>query len=154
MPIMRSQALVFALATLAAPVLANVDGTNPAALVSVIQSEGYPATLSTDSTGDPMIESKMEGISYKIFFYGCEQGQSCSTIKFSTAFNMQDGMTLQAVNRWHQENRFGTVFLDDEMDPFIDMDVNLAFGVTEANFADTVDWWRVVLSEFKQFIDW
>ncbi|MDJ0822464.1 MAG: YbjN domain-containing protein [Paracoccaceae bacterium] len=154
MPAIRSTALICALTALAAPAFAEVDGTDPAAMVAVMQSEGYPATLSTDSTGDPMITSKMEGIEYSIFFYGCTDGQACSSIKFSTAFNLQDGMTLQAVNRWHKENRFGTVHLDDEMDPFIDMDVNVAFGVSDANFADTVDWWRVVLSGFKDFIDW
>ena len=85
MPFIRSTALICALSALAAPALADVDGTDPAAMVAVIQSEGYPATLSTDSTGDPKIVSKMEGIDYTIFFYGCTNGQSCSSIKFSTA---------------------------------------------------------------------
>ena len=150
----RTRILALGLAALAAPATAEIDASDPEALAAIIRSEGYTAEITTDSTGDPMIVSKIVGVQYRIFFYGCEDGLNCSSIKFSAAFNLQDGMTLQAVNRWHTENRFGTVHLDDEMDPYIDLDVNLAYGVTEKNFADTVDWWRVVLSGFTKFIDW
>jgi hypothetical protein len=33
------------------------------------------------------------------------------------------------------------------------MNVNLHGGVTRANFDDTIDWWRLVLSEFPIYHD-
>ena len=63
-------------------------------------------------------------------------------------------MTMDQVNTWNREFRFGKVYLDDENDPFLEMDVNLDYGVSEGNFLDTLDWWTVVLGRFEEYIDW
>ena len=124
-----------------------LDGSDPAAILSI--AEGYgSAMLDVDSVGDPMIEGRIDGQAYTVFFYGCEGGKDCSSIQFTTYFA---GVrpSAAAVSDWNDENRFGTMYLDSDGDLAVDMDVNLFGGVTRRNLDDTFDWWRVVLDEVR-----
>lgn len=124
-----------------------LDGSDPAAILSI--AEGYgSAMLDVDSVGDPMIEGRIDGQAYTVFFYGCEGGKDCTSIQFTTYFA---GVRPSAavVSDWNDANRFGTLYLDSDGDLAIDLDVNLFGGVTRRNLDDTFDWWRVVLDEVR-----
>ncbi|MBT6272781.1 MAG: hypothetical protein HOI95_01450 [Chromatiales bacterium] len=41
-----------------------------------------------------------------------------------------------------------------QSDPFLEMNINMDGGLTVENFLDTLDWWRIVVRDFKQHIDW
>ncbi|MDX5403520.1 MAG: YbjN domain-containing protein [Rhodobacterales bacterium] len=67
---------------LSGPVLAQsatdlLDGSDPDAILSIAQGYGS-AMLDVDSVGDPMIEGRIGGQAYTVFFYGCENGAGCS----------------------------------------------------------------------------
>lgn len=124
-----------------------LDGSDPQAILGIAQGYGS-ATLDVDSLGDPMIEGRIGGQAYTVFFYGCEGGADCSSIQFTTYFaGVRPSAT--AVSDWNDENRFGTMYLDSDGDLAVDMDVNLFGGVTRRNLDDTFDWWRVVLDEVR-----
>jgi hypothetical protein len=119
-----------------------------------LEAYGLRVTSETDSSGDPVLSSRVEGTGFKVFFYGCDGGQ-CESIQFSTAFDLDRPLTAAKVNEWNRDKRYGKAYIDDEGDPFIDMDVNLDFdGVGAKNFDDTIDLWRAVLSDFRDYIDW
>lgn len=154
--------LVLAFALMAGPALAQMntsnstplDGSNPDKLAAAIKGLGYTASVSTDAEGYPMIEGALDGSNYYIYFYGCDQTQGCNSIQFVSGYDLPDGMSMTDVNEWHRAKRFGRVELDDEMDPFITMPVNLDFGVSVQNFEDTFDYWTIVMREFEDFIGW
>lgn len=106
------------------------------------------AELATDSAGDPKISGVIDGTRYGIVFYGCENGANCTHIQLFAGWS-DAGLTLNDVNRWNRESKFGDAYLDDDGDPWIEMAVNLAHGVTRRNLEDTFDWWRVILDSFK-----
>lgn len=126
----------------------------PEVLAQLVRDEGYNAKLGIDGTGDPKIEGRVGRTEYTIFFYGCESGKNCTSVTFSAGYNLADGMADAAVNDWHRRKRFTKVYLDDERDPFLQMDVNLDRGVTAANFRDTFDLWRLLVEDFEEHIDW
>jgi hypothetical protein len=124
-----------------------LDGSDPAAILQIAQGYGS-AMLDKDAVGDPMIEGRIGGQAYTLFFYGCEGGANCSSIQFTTYFaNVRPD--AGAVSTWNDANRFGTLYLDRDGDLALDMDVNLFGGVTRRNLDDTFDWWRVVLEAVR-----
>lgn len=126
---------------------------DPEVIRLMMMDFGVPAKLSTDGAGDPMIESRIDGTSFQVYFYNCEK--TCGAIQFSAGFDLHDGMTETMANRWNRENRFGKVWLDETSDPFIEMDIGVAGdGIGRKNFDDALDTWRIVLSDFRQYIDW
>ncbi|MFW2541315.1 YbjN domain-containing protein [Primorskyibacter sp. 2E107] len=150
---MKPIVLTFA-ALLAAPAFADVDASNPARLYDLLRSEGYAVELGRDSVGDPKISVKYEGTGFQIFFYDCSDNVECRTIQYQTAYDMTDGMAYAQSNEWNATKRYATVYLDDEMDPFLQMDVNVDYGVSEKNFVDNFKMWTRVMKDFEDYIDW
>lgn len=144
--------LVLAVLLQAPAAQAQVLG-DPEVIRLMMMDFGVPAKLSTDGADDPMIESRIDGTSFQVYFYNCEK--TCGAIQFSAGFDLHDGMTETMANRWNRENRFGKVWLDETSDPFIEMDIGVAGdGIGRKNFDDALDTWRIVLSDFRQYIDW
>jgi hypothetical protein len=58
-------------------------------------------------------------------------------------------------NLWNRDRRFARVYLDSSGDPFIEMDIGLAGdGIGRKNFDDALETWRILLQDFREFIDW
>lgn len=128
-----------------------IDGGNPGQILSLAQGWGS-ATLGTDGEGDLKITGRIDGTRYSIYFFGCDQkNQGCNSIMFRTAWSL-DGVSYQHINEWNRTKRFGTAYLDNELDPVIELSVNLDYGVTTENLDDTFDFWRVVLEGFKEHL--
>ncbi len=123
-----------------------VDGSDPEVIRELIRGFGS-ATLGTDGIGDPMITARIEGNRFRVYFYDCENNRDCSAIQFQAGW-ATDGISNATITEWNNLKRFGKAYLDDENDPWLEMDVNLAYGVSRANLEDTIDWWRVALNAF------
>ncbi|MBZ4023632.1 YbjN domain-containing protein [Rhodobacter sp. TJ_12] len=137
----------------ATPVQSQVVG-DPDVIRSFMESYGLQVSRDTDNAGDPRLSSRIEGTNFKVYFYGCNKGR-CDSIQFSAGFDLRDPMSAWKINEWNRKKRFGKAYLDDEGDPYVEYDVNLDFdGCGGRNFDDTIDLWRVVLGEFRDFIDW
>lgn len=154
---MKPTALVlFAILAAPGPVLAeNLVASDARAIAAAMQDFGYRAELTTDNEGDPLIKSAAGGANFSVYFYGCSAGKHCQSIQFSAGFDLADGTSLEVANDWNARKRFAKTYLDQDMDPYLEMDVNLAYGgVTAKNFADTLDSWDKLLADFKTHINW
>ncbi|MBV7256667.1 YbjN domain-containing protein [Pacificimonas sp. WHA3] len=121
---------------------------NPDAIAAVMQDAGYRATPGTDDVGDPKISSAAGGVNFDVLFYGCD-GKNCKTVQFVAGWSTDDIFSLQAANDWNKENRFGSVYVDEEGDPIIKMDVNLEDGgMSAALFQDNLEYWESVVGGF------
>ncbi|MBK1707855.1 MULTISPECIES: YbjN domain-containing protein [Marichromatium] len=125
-----------------------VSAADPEAVLTAAKGFGS-AELQTDSVGDPRIRGRMFGVIYLVTFYGCDDGKDCKDILFYAGWE-QPGLTLEDVNRWNRDKRFGKAYIDDEGDAVLEFAVNLNYGVTPRNLEDTFDWWGVVLREFRE----
>lgn len=135
----------------AAHAQALIDGTNPSAVHEVARGFGS-AELTTDGDGDPKITGRMEGIRYSVYFYGCRENKNCRTIQFSASWSAPGKFTLEQINDYNRQKRFGKVYLDKEGDPVIQFDVNLQKGVSQGNLEETFDWWKTIVAEFAKLI--
>jgi len=151
-----TKTLAVAAVTLAMAVPASaqtlVDATRPVDVLGFAQGYG-DARLDVDDYGDPMIIGDMEGITYTVSFYGCQNNIDCKTLLFHAGFTLP-GLTDTTMGDWNRSQLYGRAFLDGEGDPAIEMTVNMFGGVSADNINDTFDWWRVVLDGFKDHIGW
>lgn len=146
-------AVALTLAPLGANAQALVDASDADIIAALVQDEGYRAVTGTDGVGDPMITSSANGYDFDIFFYGCTDGENCRDVQFSVSFDVEDGMSLTRAQDFNLEKRWVKVYLDDESDPRLEMDVNLYGGVSATNFKDTLDWWVILMNDFIEYID-
>ncbi len=127
-----------------------INATDTHAILNVAKGYGS-ATLKKDSGGDPFIVGRIEGTKYGILFYGCENGTNCDDIQFAASWSGKR-VSLEKINEWNRNKRYGKAYLDKDGDPRVEMAVNLDYGVTEENFDDTFDWWTKVMKEFKESV--
>lgn len=154
---MFKKSLLAAVALILAPLGANaqalVDASDVDIIAALIQEEGYRAVVSIDGVGDPKITSSANGYEFVVYFYGCTDGDNCRDVQFSVNFDMEDGMSLTRAQDFNLEKRWVKVYLNEESDPILEMDVNLYGGVSATNFKDTLDWWVILMDDFVEFID-
>lgn len=140
--------------TLALPGLAGaqtLSGNDPAPILGIAKAFG-PAELSTDNQGDPLITGEIEGVRYGILFYGCDQQQGCNSIQFIGFFDNIGPTSLQRVNDWNADQRYGTAFLEPDGDIVFNWSLNLDRGVTPDNLRDSFDIWAIALPSFFDFL--
>ena len=130
-----------------------VSAENPEELASVIRDLGFQAKLEKDNVGDPVIRSSSGGVDFRIYFYECKSNKRCKSLHFSVGYDLADGSTLDAVHQWNADKRFASAYLDDENDPFLQMDINTEGGITQENFEKSIDLWQSLKGEFEEFID-
>ncbi len=133
----------------------TLNATNPWAVMINMQGFGLVATLESDSSGDPKIASRVSDTKFSVYFYGCEDKEDCTSIQFSAGYDLNEGITAERVNEWNLTKRFAKAYVDEEGDPFLEMDLNMDYeGVSLENFEDSLDVWRLLIEDFEDFIDW
>lgn len=149
---------------LAAAAAASPTGTvssyHPQGIIQLLQEEGYKAKLTKDSDGDPMIETASggsnSGSDFQVVFYGCEKHIRCADVQFSSAYDTDGKIpTIETVNKWNADNRWGRAYLDDESDPILEMDVNFAEGqLPSKSFLEQFERFRHAVDVFEAEIEW
>ncbi|MBN2170238.1 MAG: YbjN domain-containing protein [Candidatus Krumholzibacteriota bacterium] len=143
-PAMIMLVLMFAVGAVAAlatepdtTVIETIDGE---ALKDILQGEGF-TNIEIDEDGD--IVMRMEGS--KILFLIAKDK---AAIQFSYAVAGTNA-DMQKVNQWNVSKRFSRAFLDDENDPHLELDIDLAGGVTIARVRDFIRTCRISLVTFR-----
>lgn len=141
--------------TSAADVTENIMAGNPEQIAAVLQKFGYRAELTKDDQGDPKIKSAAGGANFTIYFYGCDKNVDCTSIQLSSGFDLDSGTTLEVVNDWNANKRFGKAYMDDEKDPYVEMDIEMeGAGIPEETFRKTLEEWDNIVADFQSHINW
>lgn len=127
------------------------DATDPKATAAALMSAGYKAVLK-ESDGDPYIESATNGQTFSIDFYGFKDGH-CSSFQFESWYKPDPLWTPALANKWNIANRFLRIAVNDKGELHEYMDVTGVGKLTQANFADAVDWYQTMDGELAKFID-
>ncbi|MBN9310477.1 YbjN domain-containing protein [Devosia sp.] len=144
--------LVMAASLAASPALGQdiFDGSRVDDIVAIARSYGS-AALETQPDGSPRIAGRIKGVPYYVFFMNCAEGRACEDLNFYAGFaNLKP--TLDAINAWNRDKRFGNAYLDSDLDAAIEYDVNLEYGVTRDNLNAAFGVWSVVLDEYTGYI--
>jgi hypothetical protein len=129
-----------------------VSAENPEELASILRDLGFQAKLEKDDIGDPVIRSSSGGVDFRIYFYDCKSNKRCKSLHFSVGYDLADGSSLDAVQQWNADKRFASAYLDNESDPFLQMDINTEGGISPKNFETSLELWQSLKGEFEDFI--
>lgn len=129
---------------------AIVDGTQVEEILNLARGYGA-ANLETQSNGDPKLAGKIEGVTYHVFFMNCTDNSNCEDINFYAGF-LDNKPSLEMINDWNRDKRFGKAYLDSDLDAVIEFDVNLEYGVTRQNLDAAFSVWSLVLDQFTTYI--
>jgi hypothetical protein len=148
--------LVWGLAAICAAAMpavhaAEIDRIGGDQLVDLVADAGYRATPGRDNQGDPMVSSSAAGATFTIYMYGCEEDR-CKSLQFRAGFDLADGISLERINAWNRDKRYGSAYLDDENDPWLQMDLDLEGGATTGQVTEYVELWDTLLGQFQTFI--
>jgi hypothetical protein len=128
-----------------------VDGTKVDEIANVARGFGS-VEMDKATNGDPMINGKIEGVSYYLFFRNCaEDNTSCEDLNFYAGF-LDNKQTMEAINAWNRDKRFGKAYLDADLDAVIEYDVNLEHGISRENLDSTFQVWSLVLKQYADYI--
>jgi hypothetical protein len=126
-------------------------GVTAQEVAAVLRTKNLPVEITTDDAGDPMIKSSSDNLNWRIYFYDCTNGR-CTSIQFSSGFDLTNGMTYAKANEWNYTKRFGRAALDDEMDPYVRYDIDVAKGYTSESMTYALATWLLVVPTFSEFI--
>lgn len=150
---------LFSIALFAAALMADtqapapvLDLDTPEEVASALQKAGYKAELKKDKDGNTFIASAANGQNFSIQFYDCNE-ERCTSMQFYSWYKKQDYFSPALANDWNAHRRFLKVAIDDQGDLSEYFDVSLVGGMTEAHFADLVDWFAVTDAELAKFLD-
>ncbi|MCI2399759.1 YbjN domain-containing protein [Aliiroseovarius subalbicans] len=147
--------VIFALSVGATAQAGQVLASNPQSIMDFFFEQGIPAQLGTDSYNDPMIDYRYEGEAYSLFFYGCTDGARCDSVQFKTGHRVGGKVTLDSVNAWNAEYRFGDAYLTDNGDTNLTYDILTgAEGLSTADFSEVFGQWISMVEDFEDHIGW
>jgi len=129
----------------------TLDGNAVDEIANIARGYGS-VTMDTSSNGDPMISGKIEGISYYVFFRNCSDAHTdCEDLNFYAGF-LDNKQTMDAINAWNRDKRFGKAYLDSDLDAVIEYDVNLEYGITRENLDSNFGVWSLILKQYADYI--
>ncbi len=127
-----------------------VDAGDPIAVLAAAERLG-PARLARTSDDRPVIVGVSGGVGYSIRFEDCAGGAGCRSLRLRGDFGGRSAAP-EAMALWNREGRFARAYLAAGATPVLEMDVNLAGGVSHANLDASLGIWRDVLAEFDRRI--
>ena len=135
---------------LAAQAQTVIDGSQPDEILNIARGYGS-ATMETQSNGDPKIAGKIEGVGYQVYFMNCTDNKDCEDLNFYAGF-LDNKQTLEAINAWNRDKRFGKAYLDSDLDAVIEFDLNLEHGVSQKNLDAAFSLWSLLLGQYTTYI--
>ena len=120
-------------------------------VADVMRGQHLPVDLTKDSDGDPLIHSQVNDIKFHVYFYECNPQKRCQSIQFYAGWTTK-GLSPERINTWNRTKRFGRAYLDRDIEPCVEMDMDLQHGATTQAVANDFARWQLVMKTFKNFI--
>lgn len=127
-----------------------IDGGKVDEIVAIARGYGS-ATLEEQPGGAPRIAGSIGGIPYYVFFMNCPADGPCEDLNLYAAFA---GIkpTMDALNAWNRDKRFGNAYLDADLDAAIEFDINLEHGVARDNLDAAFSLWALLLDQYTDYV--
>ena len=123
----------------------------------ILEAAGYPVEYSTDSDGEPKIESTtIDGINFSIYFYDCTAGKfaECDTLQFRAIFTLANPLTPDSLNDFNRSWVFGKAYAFEDGDLSLELPLLLAEGVSAQNLSEQIGLWETIVGDWLLHVNW
>ena len=127
---------------------------SPEQIAQLLRAKGLSVETSTDNEGDPVLSTRSQGVTWSVYFYGCENGQSCNAITFDSGYSATGRVTLQNLNAWNNTKRYAYAVQRNDGSFAIRMDVLLSTGVSPEHWQQSYQLWETQLGAFLRHIQY
>jgi Putative bacterial sensory transduction regulator len=101
--------------------LAAADAQEPSDRISArlvvneLQAMGYSAKIDQDESGDPRVNTTVDGFDWSVYFYDCASGpplaeRPCISFQFFSGYNVAKSFSQQIINKWNIEKRYAKAY--------------------------------------------
>jgi len=146
--LLAALAATYAQPAFASNVVADVDH-----IAHVLEHAGYTPELGSNA-GEQFITAKLDDYQFLLLPFGCDDAKrNCRSVQLFIAFDPPKSPSLEAMNAYARENRWGRVYLDKGGDPTLEFDLNLEQGgMSEELFLDNIAYWEAVVQAYAKFV--
>ena len=129
-------------------ILADVDH-----IAGVLERAGYAPELGTNA-GERFTAARTNGYKFLILPQDCDEARiNCRSVQFYIAFNPRQSPSLEAMNAYARDNRWGRIYLDRDGDPALEFDLDLERGgMSEDLFLDNLAYWEAAIQAYAKFV--
>jgi hypothetical protein len=118
----------------------------------VMRSMGLSPELGTDAVGDPLISFHINGLHSQLNFYDCKSDRRCGAMQLETAVDLTDGITYQSANSFNTRYRYVRMYLDEDMDPYLQYDFEVLHTDAAAHLRSQLEIFGRLLDGFKEHV--
>ena len=97
-----------------APCEAMAQSISASLVVAELKSLGHSADIDKDDSGDPRINTKVDGYAWSVYMYDCEAGvlqeRQCTSFQFYSGYSRPKATPLQTINKWNIEERYAKAY--------------------------------------------
>ena len=145
-------ARLFLLALILVPALAQGvrTGITPGEMEALLKAGSYRYER-VEEGGSVYFHLRLAGLMAVLFLQDCREG-SCESLLLYAGFSTDNPPSLELVNEWNREKRFSRAYLDEEGDPVLEADLDLAGGVADGAIRAFLDLFEENLRAFAAWI--
>ena len=125
-------------------------GVSAPEVAAALKDAGYPADMTQEHAGDPLIRSSTGKLEFNVAFFQCDQQLRCASLQFTAPFRRR--ATAPLIATWNREKRFGRAWLDGRGIAFLSMDLETSHGMTTEALKANIVRWVAVMTAFDGFV--
>jgi len=125
-------------------------GVTAPEVAAALKSAGYPADVTADRLGQPIIRSSTGKVLFIVYFFQCGPELRCASVEFTAPFRHKYA-TPAIIGAWNREKRFVRAYQDSHGVAWLAMDVETSHGMTTEALEANIVRWISVMSGFETF---
>lgn len=121
----------------------------------LLRKMGYTARLYRDKKGNPKIDSRLEGTSFRVGFYSCSKAAvpRCKSIQFYSGYRLSGPVSYATLNAWNSARRYARAYRLSTNANAVFLELDMPFqGVSDMTFRKQLDMFRRLNALFRKHI--
>ncbi len=104
-------AILSVFVTTGAATAQSVTAAYPGSVIDALSTLGHSPELTTDNSGDPMINAQTDGLYYSVLFYGCEYNVNCKDIQVRATFTVDGSFDTGLLASYNKDWFIGKTYM-------------------------------------------